>query len=509
MIRDDIKAAQIAAMKAGDKESRNAISLIQSAIKNRDIEERTKAQPTEDDTLVVEVLQKMVKQRRESIEMFRKGNREELAKAEEAEVAVIERFLPQQMSEAETAAAIEAIKAELGASGMKDMGRVMAELKARHASELDMSKASAAVKAALVVEYSIPLPPFVSSEVETRPSAPSKCLDFARHERGGGAESGMAFWVYILRCATAAITPAIPMISTAGSASIRLAAFAISRRVACRSQLAWAQDISSRIEALESQNSGSRRWSRAKKEGADRRRLENGLVFRSAAARAYLDFARAEFLSGGTVAEELARLTTDHQLRSLRAKSRSTARAMSLTPAFLDELRARTLLSALDRQDRQAHQGGPRVQGLLPVPQREDAVVLRQRRQGLLSLLRLLGAWRRDPLDDRAAGPAVHRCGQGSRPGGGHGNARAGPPVDRARRARQGASRGDGRRRRVLHRTAERHRRRGGARGAGEARRHREDRAGVRAGLFARHARAAARGAQGVRRPAADRDRAC
>ena len=149
MIRDDISAAQTASMKAGDKESRNAISLIQSAIKNRDIEERTKAQPTDDDTLVVEVLQKMVKQRRESIEMFRKGDREELARAEEAEVAVIERFLPAQMSEAETAAVIEAIKAELGASGMKDMGRVMAELKARHASSLDMSKASAAVKAAL------------------------------------------------------------------------------------------------------------------------------------------------------------------------------------------------------------------------------------------------------------------------------------------------------------------------------------------------------------------------
>jgi len=149
MIRDDIKAAQIAAMKSGDKAARGAISLIQAAVKNRDIEERTKAQPTEDDALVVEVLQKMVKQRRESIEMYVKGGRQELADAEAAEVAVIERFLPQQMSEAETAAAIEAIKAELGASGMKDMGRVMAELKARHAASLDMSKASAAVKAAL------------------------------------------------------------------------------------------------------------------------------------------------------------------------------------------------------------------------------------------------------------------------------------------------------------------------------------------------------------------------
>ncbi|MEO5867317.1 MAG: GatB/YqeY domain-containing protein [Sphingomonas sp.] len=149
MIRDDIKAAQIAAMKAGDKETRGAISLMQSAIKNRDIEARTGTAPDDDDALVVEVLQKMVKQRRESIEMYLKGGRQELADAEQAEVAVIERFLPAQMSEAQTSAAIEAIKAELGASGMKDMGRVMAELKTRHASELDMSKASGLVKAAL------------------------------------------------------------------------------------------------------------------------------------------------------------------------------------------------------------------------------------------------------------------------------------------------------------------------------------------------------------------------
>ena len=149
MIRDDIKAAQITAMKAGDKETRGAISLIQSAIKNRDIEERTKSVQMDDDALVIEVLQKMVKQRRESIEMFEKGGRQELADPEKAEVAVIERFLPAQMSDAETTAAIEAIKAEIGASGMKDMGKVMAELKARHATMLDMSKASGLVKAAL------------------------------------------------------------------------------------------------------------------------------------------------------------------------------------------------------------------------------------------------------------------------------------------------------------------------------------------------------------------------
>ena len=149
MIRDDIKAAQVTAMKAGDKESRNAISLIQAAIKNRDIELRTSGNTPDDDAVVVEVLQKMVKQRRESIAMYESGGRQELADAEKAEVAVIERFLPAQMSEADTTAAILTIKDELGATGMKDMGRVMAELKARHAASLDMSKASGLVKAAL------------------------------------------------------------------------------------------------------------------------------------------------------------------------------------------------------------------------------------------------------------------------------------------------------------------------------------------------------------------------
>ena len=149
MIRDDIKNALVSAMKGGDKATTATLRLVQSAIKNRDIEARTGSSPADDDTLVVEVLQKMVKQRRESVEMFVKGGRQELADAELGEVAVIERFLPTQMSEDETKAAIEAIKAELGASGMKDMGRLMAELKARHAQSLDMSKASGLVKAAL------------------------------------------------------------------------------------------------------------------------------------------------------------------------------------------------------------------------------------------------------------------------------------------------------------------------------------------------------------------------
>ncbi|WNO55033.1 GatB/YqeY domain-containing protein [Stakelama saccharophila] len=148
MIRDDIKAALVTAMKSGDKQTTATIRLVQSAIKNRDIEARG-SEVADDDALVTEVLQKMVKQRRESIDMYEKGGRAELAEAEAAEVAVIERFLPARMDEAETKAAIEQVKADVGATGMKDMGRVMAELKARHGTQLDMSKASGLVKASL------------------------------------------------------------------------------------------------------------------------------------------------------------------------------------------------------------------------------------------------------------------------------------------------------------------------------------------------------------------------
>ena len=149
MIRDDIKAALVNAMKSGDKQGTAAIRLIQAAIKNRDIELRTASQTPDDDVIVTEVLQKMIKQRRESIELYDKGGRPELADAERCEVAVIERFLPQQMSEDEARAAIQAIVAELGASSVKDMGRVMAALKERHAGQIDMSKASGLVKGAL------------------------------------------------------------------------------------------------------------------------------------------------------------------------------------------------------------------------------------------------------------------------------------------------------------------------------------------------------------------------
>jgi uncharacterized protein YqeY len=149
MLRDSIKAAQVAAMKSGDKPRLAAVRLILAKLKDRDIELRTSAQLPPDDTTVIEVLQKMVKQRRESIELYVKGGRQELADAEAAELTVIAQFLPAQMGEDETRAAIEAIKAEVGATSVKDMGKVMAELKARHGSQLDMSKASGLVKAAL------------------------------------------------------------------------------------------------------------------------------------------------------------------------------------------------------------------------------------------------------------------------------------------------------------------------------------------------------------------------
>ena len=149
MIRDTIKSALVDAMKGGERTKTSTIRLIQAAIKNRDIEARTGKSPADDNTLIVEVLQKMVKQRRESIDMYVKGGRPELADIEAAEVVVIEEFLPTMMTDDETRAIIETLKAELGAATTKDMGRVIAALKDRHGSTLDMSKASALVKAAL------------------------------------------------------------------------------------------------------------------------------------------------------------------------------------------------------------------------------------------------------------------------------------------------------------------------------------------------------------------------
>ena len=149
MLRDAIQTATTHAMKARDSARLGALRLINAALKNKDIELRTGTAPADDDVLVVDVLMKMAKQRRESIEMYVAGNRAELADAERAELGVIESFLPKQMDDSEALAAIKAVVAEIGATNVKDMGRVMAAVKERFAGKLDMSKASGLVKAAL------------------------------------------------------------------------------------------------------------------------------------------------------------------------------------------------------------------------------------------------------------------------------------------------------------------------------------------------------------------------
>ena len=149
MIRDDIKAATIAAMKGGDRETTATLRLVSAAIKNRDIEARTSGAPKDDDQLVTEVLQKMVKQRRESADIYRKNGRDDRAQIEEVEIGVIERFLPTQLSDADAEAKIRAIVAEPGAAGLQDMGRVMALVKERLGGSIEPARASGLVKAAL------------------------------------------------------------------------------------------------------------------------------------------------------------------------------------------------------------------------------------------------------------------------------------------------------------------------------------------------------------------------
>ena len=146
MLRDDIKKETILAMKGGDKERLATLRMISAKVKDRDIEARTGKAPSDDDALVTEVLQKMAKQRRESITMYEDGGRDELAAKERAELAVIDGFLPTVMDEAQTRAAIEQAKADTGAASIKDMGKVMGQLKGRYGAELDMSLASRLVK---------------------------------------------------------------------------------------------------------------------------------------------------------------------------------------------------------------------------------------------------------------------------------------------------------------------------------------------------------------------------
>ena len=146
MLRERFTSEMKEAMKAGDKGRLGAIRLIQAALKDKDIEARGNGKEPLSDEEILALLQKMVKQRQESIAMYEQGGRAELAQAERDEADVIASFLPKQMDEAETRAAIEAAIAETGAASMKDMGKVVAALRAKYAGRMDFGRASGIVK---------------------------------------------------------------------------------------------------------------------------------------------------------------------------------------------------------------------------------------------------------------------------------------------------------------------------------------------------------------------------
>jgi uncharacterized protein YqeY len=149
VLREEINSALKTAMKARDERRVSTLRLINAAIKNAEIEAEMRGRPPLREDEVIALLQKMIKQRRESIEIYEKGGRQELADKERAEIEIIGTYLPNQLSEAETQAAIaETIKA-IGAHGIKDMGKVMAALKLSYAGKMDFSRAGSLVKAAL------------------------------------------------------------------------------------------------------------------------------------------------------------------------------------------------------------------------------------------------------------------------------------------------------------------------------------------------------------------------
>lgn len=147
MLRDQLRESLKQAMKAKDQRAVSTLRLILAALKDRDIAARGRGitdgigEPE-----IIEMMQKMVRQRHESIELYERGNRPELARQEAEEIAIIEGYLPRQLDEAEAGQAVDAVVAELGATNLKDMGRVMAALKERFGGRMDFAKAGARVK---------------------------------------------------------------------------------------------------------------------------------------------------------------------------------------------------------------------------------------------------------------------------------------------------------------------------------------------------------------------------
>jgi uncharacterized protein YqeY len=149
MLRDDINNAVKDAMRAKEERKLSTLRMVNSTIKNADIEARGQGKPQLSDAELLGVLQKMIKQRQESVDLYDKGGRAELAAGEREEIAIISAYLPKQMAEADVKAAIAAVIADINAAGIKDMGKVIAALKAKYAGQMDFGKASGLVKAAL------------------------------------------------------------------------------------------------------------------------------------------------------------------------------------------------------------------------------------------------------------------------------------------------------------------------------------------------------------------------
>jgi uncharacterized protein YqeY len=149
-MRQELNDALKEAMKARDQRTTGTLRMVLAKLKDRDIEARAASNPNGiDDAAILSMMQGMIKQRRDSIALYVQGGRQELADQEQEEIAIIERFLPKQMDETEAKAAIAQAIADVGATGVKDMGKVMATLKERHAGGMDFQKASGLVKEAL------------------------------------------------------------------------------------------------------------------------------------------------------------------------------------------------------------------------------------------------------------------------------------------------------------------------------------------------------------------------
>jgi hypothetical protein len=147
MLRDQLRESLKQAMKAKDQRAVSTLRLILAALKDRDIAARGRGVTDGiGEPEIIEMMQKMVRQRHESIELYERGNRPELARQEAEEIAIIEGYLPRQLDEAEAGQAVDAVVAELGATTLKDMGRVMAALKERFGGRMDFAKAGARVK---------------------------------------------------------------------------------------------------------------------------------------------------------------------------------------------------------------------------------------------------------------------------------------------------------------------------------------------------------------------------